>query len=195
MEFLENPKHHRSRSRDHIHVHHRGKNVFHWYRVTFMVESVKTFKWVKLLQSKRNLCGRLLWTLARLLNSEFNKHATQEPSSSISQSQSRSSSLSLSFTLWVDWHWSPSVRTGRSRITGTRCSLCITPAECVITTTSHSVKASSSTSTLGPWYGLKTILGQWPAKNQNVHLCAYANILEHTETLHVYNVHTVSALQ
>ena len=60
---------------------------------------------------------------------------TREPSSCISRSQTRLSTLSLSITFWADWPWSPTARTGRSRMTGTSCSLHIIPGGCAITPT------------------------------------------------------------
>jgi hypothetical protein len=116
---------------------------------------------------------------------------TREPSSSISRSQSRSSTSSLSITFWADWPLSPTVHMGRSRRTGTSCSFRIIPAECVITATGRAVGASSSTSTLGPWYGRQTI--PVTHKSHNVHLGAHWQSLVNTGKFHVLNVHTVTA--
>ena len=75
---------------------------------------------------------------------------TREQSSSINQSHSQSYTLFLSVTFWVDWHWSPLVLMGQSRMTGTSCSFLITAADYVITETGRGVGANSSMSTPGP---------------------------------------------
>ena len=116
---------------------------------------------------------------------------TQEQNSSINQSHSQSSTLSLSITFWVDWHWSPMVHTGRSRMTGISCSFRITAAVRVITVTGQAVGANSSTSTPGPWYGRQTI--PVTLKRHNVHRGVQCGSLVHTGLFHIRIVHTVFA--